>query len=72
MNPNNKIYLITLLSLATATLAYNYRKQILLPPNILDVEFSPDQKYLVATSDKYIQLYNGVTGNIISHIVIPT
>ena len=69
---NNKIYLFTIISLTTATLGYNYTKQVLLPPNILDVEFSPDQKYLVATSDKYLQLYNGVTGNIISHIIIPS
>lgn len=72
MSLNNKIYLFTILSLTTAALGYNYTKQVLLPPNILDVEFSPDQKYLVATSDKYLQLYNGVTGNIISHIIIPS
>lgn len=51
--------------------AYSYKKSVVLPPDVYELEFSPDQKYLVAASDTYLQLYNGVTGILITHIAIP-
>ena len=50
---------------------FPYRKQIVLPTNVKEVEFSPEQKYLAVASDDYLQIYNGVTGGVIKHIPIP-
>ena len=64
-------YILAFAFISNVANAYKYKKEVLLRQDIKDVEFSPDQKYLIATSDKYFELYNGVTGSLINHIRIP-
>lgn len=67
---SNLVLLSTLLLAASAVAALNYpfSRAIVFPKDLLDVEYSPDQAYLLAIAKDYLQFYNGALGTALTHV----